>query len=95
MYWHKPEVHATLFDWKAKKVLSPVWVFFHDHSQFTGQQEKGEGISLTPLYHFHPLYRHLDIELARQLMQSAHFCTELAVGLETGTFDFRAQVANH
>ena len=25
------------------------------------QQGKGEGIYLTPLYHFHPLHRHLDI----------------------------------
>ena len=32
-----------------------VWVFFHEHSRFTGQQGKGEGISLTTLYHFHPL----------------------------------------
>ena len=26
-----------------------IWVFFHEHSQFTGQQGKGEAISLTPL----------------------------------------------
>ena len=38
-----------------------IWVFFHDHSQITGLQGKGEGISLTPRYYFHPLYRHLDI----------------------------------
>ena len=31
------------------------WVFFT-----TGQKGKGEAISLTPLYHFHPLHRHLD-----------------------------------
>ena len=40
------------------------WVFFHEHSRFTGQQGKeggGGGIYLTPLYHFHPLHRHLDI----------------------------------
>ena len=30
----------------------------------TGQQEKGEGISLTPHYHFDPLPRHLDISQA-------------------------------
>ena len=30
-----------------------IWVFFHEHSRFTGQQWKGEGIYLTPLYHFH------------------------------------------
>ena len=38
-----------------------VWVSFYAHSRFTGQQEKGETIYLTPLYHFHPLYKHLDI----------------------------------
>ena len=41
-----------------------IWVFFHEHSRFTGQQEKGEGIYLTPLYHFHPLHGHLDISRA-------------------------------
>ena len=41
-----------------------IWVFFHEHSRFTGQQGKGEGIFLTPLYHFHPLHRHLDISPA-------------------------------
>ena len=32
-----------------------IWVFFHEHSRFTRQQGKGEGIYLTPLYHFHQL----------------------------------------
>ena len=41
-----------------------IWVFFHEHSQITGLQGKGEGISLTPHYHFHPLHRHLDISRA-------------------------------
>ena len=35
--------------------------FFHEHSRITGLQGKGEGISLTPHYHFHPLHRHLEI----------------------------------
>ena len=39
----------------------PMLVFFHEHPQFTGQQGKGEAISLTPLYHFHPLHRNLGI----------------------------------
>ena len=38
-----------------------VWVFFHEYSRFTGQQVKGEAISLKALYHFYPLHRHLDI----------------------------------
>ena len=36
-------------------------LFFHEHSRITGLQGKGEGISLTPRYHFHPLHRYLDI----------------------------------
>ena len=43
-----------------KCIFFSVWVFFHDHSRITRLQEKGEGISLTPLYDFHPLHRHLD-----------------------------------
>ena len=41
-----------------------IWVFSHEHSRITGLQGKGEGISLTPHYHFHPLHRHLDISRA-------------------------------
>ena len=41
-----------------------MWVFFHIHSRFTGQQGKREAIYLTPLYHFHSLHRHLDISPA-------------------------------
>ena len=40
------------------------WVFFYKHSRITGLQRKGEGISLTPHYQFHPLHRHLDIRRA-------------------------------
>ena len=39
-------------------------VFFHNHSRITELQGKGEGISLTPLYRFHVLHRHLDISWA-------------------------------
>ena len=41
--------------------LFSIWVFFHNHSRITGLQGKGERISLTHHYHFHPLHRHLDI----------------------------------
>ena len=34
---------------------------FHKHSRFTGEQKKGEAISLISLYHVHPLHRNLDI----------------------------------
>ena len=37
-----------------------IWVLFHEHFWFTGQQGKRDSISLSPLYHFHSLHRHLD-----------------------------------
>ena len=39
-------------------VLKTLLVFFQGHSRITGLHGKGEGISLTPHYHFHPLHRH-------------------------------------
>ena len=41
-----------------------IWVFFYEHSRITGLPGKGEGIFLSPHYHFHPLYRHLEISRA-------------------------------
>ena len=38
-----------------------ICVFFHEYSRFTGQQGKGEAISLSLLYHFYPFHRDLDI----------------------------------
>ena len=38
-----------------------IWDSFHQHSRITGLQEQGEGISLSPHYHVHPLYGHLNI----------------------------------
>ena len=49
------------FQFLILRFFFSIWVFFHEHSRFTGQQGKGEGIYLTPLYYFHPLHRHLDI----------------------------------
>ena len=56
---------------------------------------EGEGIPLTPHYHFQPLHRHLDIILAGQLLQRDHLCTKLADRLEPRTLGFQVQVANH
>ena len=36
-------------------------IFFPEHSRIKGLQGRGEGICLTPHYHFHPLHRHIDI----------------------------------
>ena len=53
------------FNWFPRKfAFFSTWVFSHEHSRFTGQQGIGEAISLTPLYHFHPLHRHLDVSWA-------------------------------
>ena len=41
-----------------------IWVFFHQHSRFTGQQGKGEATYLTPLCYFHLLHRHFDASQA-------------------------------
>ena len=46
------------------KIFFSTWVFYHQHSRFTGQQGEGMAISLTPLYNFHPLHRHLEVSRA-------------------------------
>ena len=38
-----------------------LYLFFQEYLRFTGQQVKGEAISLFPFYQFQPLHRHLDI----------------------------------
>ena len=53
-------------------------VSFTWHSWFTGQQGKGEAISVTPLYHFHLLYRHLDISRAITAERSSSLRLQVA-----------------
>ena len=43
-----------------QSIFFSIWHFFCEHWWFTGQQGKREAIC-TPLYHFTPLHRHLDI----------------------------------
>ena len=60
-------VSTTFRYYKDKMLLDQAFLggfFSHDHSRIIGLQGKGEGIYLTPHYHFHPLYRHLDIRRA-------------------------------
>ena len=40
------------------KFFFSIWVFFHEHSRFTGQKGKGEGTYLTPLYYFNLILKH-------------------------------------
>ena len=68
-------------------------VFFHVHSRFTGQQGKAEAVYLTPLYHFHPLHRHLD--LSRAITSESSPLHIASSRTRTGTFGFQAQVAIH
>ena len=49
---------------RSDHLFFSIWVFFHEHSRFTGQQGQEEGIYLIPLYHFHPLHGHVDISRA-------------------------------
>ena len=52
-------------DWLLTSVLFySIWVFFHEHSRFTGQQRKGKTAFLTPLYHFDRFHKRLDISRA-------------------------------
>ena len=72
------------------------WFLFHKHSRITRLQGKGEGVSLTPHYHFYLFYRHLDISRAITAESSrAHLCTYLAAELKPRTLGFLAQVAKH
>ena len=74
-------------------VFFSIWVFFNEHSRITGLQGKGECISLDPHYHFHTLYRQLDISRAITPESSPlHLARNRT---RTGTFGFRAQVINH
>ena len=64
---HTPNPKLPYFSEIFSKVFLNIflmWVFFHKHSRFTGQQGKGEAISLSPLYHVRSLHRHLDISRA-------------------------------
>ena len=53
-------VDASVHRFKKTGFFS-IWIFFHEYSRLIGQQWNGEAISLSSLYHFHPLHRHLDI----------------------------------
>ena len=77
----------------TKPAFFSFWVFFHEHSRFTGQQGKGEGIYLIPVYHYHPFHRQLDISRAIAAESSPlHIASSRN---RTGNLCFRAQVASY
>ena len=53
---------SDIFD-KSFSFFLFFYLFFYEHSRLTGQQGKGDAISLTPLYPFHSFHRHLYISL--------------------------------
>ena len=59
--WTFPLIFRPKFLYDCYYYYFSICVFFHNHSRIAGLQGKGEGISLTPHYRFHPLHRHLDI----------------------------------
>ena len=61
LLWQLTVKINKVWNLKSIKVFFSIWVFFHEHLRFGGQQRKREVISLTPLYHFHPLRRQLNI----------------------------------
>ena len=71
-------------------IFYSIWSSFSEHSRITGFQVRMKVISLTQLYHFHPLHRYL----ARRLLQRALLQTEPVVGIEPETLGFQAQIAN-
>ena len=83
----------VFFNVKLKLLFfcSVCFFFFHDHSRFTGQQGKGKGIYSIPLYHFHPLHRHLDISRAVTAESSLlHIASSRALrtGLSLSSFQY-------
>ena len=62
----KSDSHLPVFknDEESSFFFFSIWIFFSEHSCFTGQQGKREAISLAPLYHFRPVHRHLDVSPA-------------------------------
>ena len=76
-------------NWECLTISNISWkyYFFRVSLFFPG---KGEEILLIPLYHFHPLHKHLDI---RRAINAESSPLRLTAGLEPGTFGFRAQIA--
>ena len=78
----------------STSIFFSIWVFFHEHSRFSGQQRKGEGISLIPLYHFHPLHRRLDI-LENLSLISSIMLRKLRLRQKNGLLIKRACIVRH
>ena len=77
LFFHGECVNLKISQLQLQLFFS-IWVFFHEHSQFTGQQEKGEFICLTGLYNLYPLCSYLSIIRATK-------AESLAAGLEPET----------
>ena len=96
-FWNVTVKHILSINSLTRSLFFSIWVSFHEHSRIIGLQGKGEGISLTPHYHFHRLHRHLDTSRAITAESSSplHIASSRT---RTGNLSFpgfRAQVANH
>ena len=60
----RANLHFLMFLCVTYFFFFSVRVFFKERSRFTGQRKTEKGTSLTPLYHFRPLNRNLDINCA-------------------------------
>ena len=63
LFFHDECVNLKISQLQLQFFFS-IWVFFHDHSQFIGRQEKWEVIYLTVIYHVYPLCSYLNISRA-------------------------------
>ena len=59
------------FNKVTNQLFFSIWVFFHEHSQFTGQQGKGGGYLYNSSLPLPPLQKHLDISRAITAESSA------------------------
>ena len=79
--------------WFSNAMLFFLWVLFHEHSRVTGLQGKGESISFTLHYHFHPFHTHLHISRAITAESSPlHICSSQT---RTGSLWFKSPERNH
>ena len=83
-----------------------IWVLFHEHWRFIGQQGKGKDVSLIGLYHFDTLCRYLDnsrvntagslrLHIARSWTRVGNLWLTLAHILQSSKFNSLALKVTH
>ena len=93
----------ALAHWERKRlqhraviIFFSSWVFFHFHSRIlsriTRLQGKAECIPLIPQYHFHPLYKNLDI--SRTITAESSPLHIGSIQIRTGNFWFPLMISS-